>query len=93
MAQQIGEDTKVTLDLKTIGMAVTGLGVLISMWFALQADIAEAKELPIPPPQDVSRMEFDMKDKNIRLSIENTEKAVDDLKDRLIRIEDKLDRR
>ena len=43
MAQQIGEDTKVTLDIKTIGMAVTGLVVLISMWFALQADIAEAK--------------------------------------------------
>ena len=92
MAQQIGEDTKVTLDLKTIGMAVTGLGVLISMWFALQADIAEAKELPAPLPPDVSRMEFDMKDKNIRLSIENTEKAVDDLKDRLIRMEDKLDK-
>ena len=33
-----------------------------------------------------------MKDKNIRLSIENTEKAVDDLKDRLIRMEDKLDK-
>jgi len=56
-------------------------------------DIIEAKELPAPLPPDVSRMEFDMKDKNIRLSIENTEKAVDDLKDRLIRIEDKLDRR
>ena len=69
------------------------MATVISMWFVLQADIAEAKELPIPPPQDVSRMEFDMKDKNIRLSIENTEKAVDDLKDRLIRIEDKLDRR
>ena len=62
MAQQIGEDTKVTLDLKTIGMAVTGLGVLISMWFALQADIAEAKELPIPPDPEITRMEFDMKD-------------------------------
>ena len=33
-----------------------------------------------------------MKDRNIRLSIENTEKAVDDLKDRLIRMEDKLDK-
>ena len=68
------------------------MATVISMWFVLQADIAEAKELPVPPPQDVSRMEFDMKDKNIRLSIENTEKAVDDLKDRLIRMEDKLDK-
>ena len=43
MAQQIGEDTKITLDLKTIGLAITGLGALISMWFALQADIAEVE--------------------------------------------------
>ena len=43
------------------------------------------------PSSDVSRMEFDMKDKNIRITIENTEKAVDELKDRLIRMEDKID--
>ena len=29
----------------------------------LQSDIEEAKELPVPPPPDVTRMEFDMKDK------------------------------
>jgi len=40
MAKQIGEDTKVTLDLKTIGIAAAGLAALIGMWFALQADIA-----------------------------------------------------
>lgn len=40
MAKQIGEDTKVTLDLKTLGMLATGLAALIGMWFALQADIA-----------------------------------------------------
>jgi hypothetical protein len=58
----------------------------------LQADIAEAKTLPVPPPQDVSRMEFDMKDRNIRLSIENTEKAVDEMKINLRRMEDKIDK-
>ena len=72
-----------------------GLGFAVAtiagMWFTLQADIAEAKELPAPPDPEVTRMEFDMKDKNIRLSIQNTEKAVDDLKDRLIRMEDKID--
>ena len=68
MAQQIGEDTKVTLDLKTIGMAATGLGVLISMWFALQADIAEAKELPEPLAPEITRMEFDMKDQLVPVS-------------------------
>jgi len=37
-------------------------------------------------------MEFMMKDKNIRLSIENTEKAVDELKIDIRRMEDKIDR-
>ena len=91
MAKQIGEDTKVTFDLKTIGMGVAGLAALIGMWFTLQADIAEAKELPEPLPPDVTRMEFDMKDKNIRLTIQNTQKDVEEIKEDLDRIEDKID--
>jgi hypothetical protein len=61
------------------------------MWFVLQADIALAMEMPEPPAQDVTRMEFDMKDQNIRLSIENTEKSVDEIKEDLRRMEDKID--
>ena len=93
MAKELNEDTGFQISIKTLIGIGAAMATIISMWFMLQADIADAKELPIPPPQDVTRMEFDMKDKNIRLSIENTEKAVDDLKDRLIRIEDKLDKR
>ena len=48
MAKEIGENTKVTIDLKTIGMAIGGLAVMIGMWFTLQADIARAMELPEP---------------------------------------------
>ena len=58
----------------------------------LQADIAEAKELPVAPPPDVTRMEFDMKDKNIRLTIENTADDVEELKEDLDRIEEKIDK-
>ena len=68
-----------------------GMTTIISMWFMLQADIAEAKELPMPPDPEVTRMEFQMKDENIRLSIKNTEENVNKLEDRLIRIEDKID--
>ena len=39
------------------------------MWFMLQSDIAEAKELPAPPDPEVTRMEFDMKDHMIRNTI------------------------
>ena len=58
------------------------------MWFTLQGDIAEAKELPKP---EISKMEFDMKDVNIRQSIKNTERNVEKLEERMIRMEDKID--
>ena len=92
MAKELNENTGFNVSIKTLIGIGFAMATVISMWFILQADIAEAKELPKALPPDVSRMEFDMKDQNIRLSIENTEKAVDDLKDRLIRMEDKLDK-
>ena len=76
MAKQIGEDTKVTLDLKTIGMLAAGIGTIVAMWFALQADIAEAKELPVAPDPVITRMEFDMKDQLVRQTIMTTQDAV-----------------
>jgi hypothetical protein len=91
MAKELNEDTGFVLSVKTMIGLGFAVATIAGMWFTLQADIAEAKELPVAPPPDVTRMEFDMKDKNIRLSIQNTEKAVDDLKDRLIRMEDKID--
>ena len=92
MAKQIGEDTKVTLDLKTLGMIGTGIAALVGMWFALQADIAEAKELPVPPPPDVTRMEYDMKDQLIRQTIMTTQDDVKELKEDMKRIEEKIDK-
>jgi hypothetical protein len=62
------------------------------MWFALQADIEEAKNLPVPPPPDVTRMEYDMKDQLIRQTIMTTQEDVQELKDRLIRMEEKIDK-
>ena len=59
MANEISEKTKITIDLKTIGLVIGGLVMMIGMWFTLQQDIAQAKELPVP---EISKMEFDMKD-------------------------------
>ena len=92
MAQQIGEDTKVTIDLKTIGMAAAGIGSLVAMWFTLQADIAEAKELPEPADPEITRMEFDMKDQLVRQTIMPTQEDVQELKRDLDRIEEKIDK-
>tara|TARA_R110000744_G_scaffold155686_4_gene271155 strand:- start:1429 stop:1713 length:285 start_codon:yes stop_codon:yes gene_type:complete len=91
MSKELNEDTGFNVSIKTligIGFAIT---TVVGMWFALQADIEEAKELPIPPRPDVTRMEFDMKDKNIRLTIENTADDVEELKEDLDRIERKID--
>ena len=90
--KELNEDTSFKVSLKTLGGIGFIMATVISMWFILQADIAEAKELPIPPPPDVTRMEFDMKDKNIRLTIQNTAEDVEELKEDLDRIEEKIDR-
>ena len=92
MAKELNEDSSFKISIKTligIGFAMT---TVISMWFMLQADIAEAKELPLTPAPDVTRMEFDMKDKNIRLTIQNTKDDVEEIKEDLKRIEEKIDR-
>ena len=67
-----------------------GMATIIGMWFALQADIAEAKELPVIPPDEVTRMEFNMKDQMIRNTILDTQKDVEEIKGTLEKIEDKL---
>ena len=91
MAKELNEDTSFKLSLKTLGGIAVGLGTIISMWFVLQADIAEAKELPLPPPPDVTRMEFDMKDQIVRQTIMTTQEDVKELKTDMDRIEEKID--
>jgi len=87
MAKQIGEDTKITLDLKTIGMILVGVATIIGMWFALQADIDEAKELPKPV---IDRTEYDLKDELIRQTIMDTQDDVDEIKEKLDKIDQRL---
>jgi len=87
MAQEIGEGTKVTLDLKSIGMVVAGAISLAAMYFALKAEIEVAKELPKPT---ISRTEYDLKDQLIRETIMNTQKKVEENSSKLDRIDEKL---
>jgi len=87
MAKQLSEDSKVTLDLKTLGMLGAGLSALIGMWFALQADIAEAKELPLP---EIDRIEYDLKDELIRQTIMDTQDDVDKILEEIEKIDERL---
>ena len=92
MGKELNEDTSFNVSIKTLGGIGVGIATIVGMWFALQADIAEAKELPAPLPPDVTRMEFDMKDQLIRQTIMTTQKDVEELKDDMERIEEKLDK-
>ena len=93
MAKELNEDTAFKLSIKTMMGLAFAIATLAGMWFTLQAEIAEAKELPvIPPPPDpeVTRMEFDMKDQMIRNTIMTTQKDVEEIKQTLEKTEDKL---
>jgi hypothetical protein len=92
MAKELNEDTSVKVSVKTLGGIAVLIFTLVGMWFTLQAEIQEAKELPNPLPPDVTRMEYDMKDQLIRQTIMSTQEDVQELKERLVRMEDKLDK-
>ena len=88
MARELNEDTGFVLSIKTMIGIGAAMATLISMWFMLQADITEAKELP---EADITRMEFDMKDQMIRQTIMTTQEDVTEIKEDMKRIEEKID--
>ena len=88
MAKELNEDTGFNISIKTLIGIGFAMATLIGMWFTLQADISEAKELPAP---DITRMEFDMKDQNVRQTIMTTQEDVKEIKEDIRRIEDKID--
>ncbi len=91
MAKELNEDTGFTVSIKTLGGIGLAMASLIGMWFTLQADIAEAKELPLPPDPEITRMEFDMKDQLVRQTIMSTQEDVQEIKSSIIRLEEKID--
>ena len=84
---QIGEQTKVTLDLKTIGMIVGFVISLSTMWFTLKADIALAMERPEPV---IDRVEYDLKDELVRQTIMDTQEDVDLILEKLGKLEERV---
>jgi len=89
MPKELNEDTGFTVSIKTLVAIGAAISTVIGMWFVLQADITEAKELPQP---DVTRMEFDMKDQMIRQTIMTTQEDVTEIKGDIKRIEEKIDK-
>ena len=53
----------------------------------MQADIAEAKELPKPV---IDRVEYDLKDELIRQTIMDTQEDVEEIKETIDKIDERL---
>jgi len=101
MAKELNENTGFNVSIKTLLGIGAGMATVISMWFILQADINEAKDLPknewnpewlekLPPPS-ITRMEFDMKDQLVRQTIMTTQEDVKEIKAQLEKLNDKID--
>ena len=89
-SKELNEDSGFKVSIKTLIGIGAAMATVISMWFMLQADIAEARELPTPADPEVTRMEFDMKDQMIRQTILTTQEDVKEIKETLEKIEDKI---
>ena len=87
--KELSEESKFNISVKTLVSIGVGLSVVIGMYFTLQADIAEAKELPVP---EVSKMEFQMKDELVRETIMNTQSDVEEIKEDIEGMDEKLDK-
>jgi|TARA_R100001510_G_C7555252_1_gene137424 cell division protein FtsL len=86
MSTQLSEDTKLTLDLKTIGIIVAGVLSLASMWFTLQGDINDLQNKidGLSGEEFVKKMEFQLKDELVRSTIITIEKSTDGLKEDIL---------
>ena len=104
MTKELNEDTTFKMSIKTMGVIAVGIATLIAGWYSLMAEIQEAKELPPVievevikkeilnelPDVEITRMEFDMKDQMIRQSILTTQSDIEEIKEALEKIEDKI---
>ena len=91
MKKELSEESKFEISLKTLGGISVLIATFVGMWFTLQAEIAVAKELPLPPEPEVTKMEFDMKDQMIRQTIMTTQEDVTEIKEDLKYLRDKID--
>jgi len=57
------------------------------MYFALQSDIARAMELPEP---EISKVEYELKDELIRNTIMDTQEDVEEIKETIKKIDQRL---
>ena len=105
MSKELSEDTKFTVSIKTLIAVAIAIVTLVGGYYTLYSEIQEAKELPQPgkgiyvvdpgdnsaketwPP---SRNEYKMKDQLARQTLIHMQKEVEELKERLKKLEDEI---
>ena len=95
---KIGEDTNVTLDLKTIGIIVTGAVAIATTYITLSASVTNNTEsIESLEGNTVNPIEFQYKDELVRSTIKRIEEKqetmnedVSEIKDQLGKIDERL---
>lgn len=87
MATEISENTKFTLDAKTIGLIIGFTVSLATTYFSLKSEIALAMEKPDPV---ITQQEYQYKDEIVRQTIMMTQKDVDGIKEDITEIKETL---
>ena len=87
MSTKISENTNIQLDLKTVVAIIMVTASFVGMYYTLQADIEEAKKLP---PIEVTRLEYELKEKwnekmilQLKDEVEMLQKTSDILKEEI----------
>jgi len=87
MATEISENTKFTLDAKTISLIIGFTVSLATTYFSLKSEIALAMEKPEPV---ITQQEYQYKDEIVRQTIMMTQKDVDGIKEDINEIKETL---
>jgi uncharacterized Fe-S cluster-containing protein len=87
MATEISENTKFTLDAKTIGLIIGFTVSLATTYFSLKSEIALAMEKPEPI---ITQQEYQYKDEIVRQTIMMTQKDVDVIKEDISEVKETL---
>tara|TARA_R100001224_G_C4001657_1_gene142912 strand:+ start:153 stop:467 length:315 start_codon:yes stop_codon:yes gene_type:complete len=95
---KIGENTNVTLDLKTIGIIITGAVAIATTYITLSASVSSNTEsIESLEGNTVNPIEFQYKDELVRSTIKRIEEKqetmnedVSEIKDQLSKIDERL---
>ena len=73
---KIGEGTEFKIDIKTVIAIIMITSTFVGMYYTLQSDIDDAKNLP---PAVIDRIEYDLKQEWQTKHIEDLEEKVDEI--------------